>query len=286
MAKKYYWLKLKNDFFTQPKIKKLRRLAGGDTLTIIYLKLQLLSLQNEGKLYFEGIEDTFAEELSLTIDEDKDNILLTLQYLVHQGLIEEVEQDEYVLTETTGLIGSETAGAERVRRMREKEKKALQCNTPVTSCNTEIEIEKEKELDKEIEIEQETEREGEELSPTIDAKKTYLKKIYDSWSAHQLPLSNASRGNFAMFETIELRPVLSQVLAMAGQVDDVLQAIDNAAKVRDLIEAGGTWYSSPDLFRQFVSKIDRYLPGAFDIAQFMKKQIAGVQYVDDDKIEF
>lgn len=103
MAKKYYWLKLKNDFFTQPKIKKLRRLAGGDTLTIIYLKLQLLSLQNEGKLYFEGIEDTFAEELSLTIDEDKDNILLTLQYLVHQGLIEEVEQDEYVLTETTGL---------------------------------------------------------------------------------------------------------------------------------------------------------------------------------------
>ena len=153
MAKKYYWLKLKNDFFTQPKIKKLRRIAGGDTLTIIYLKLQLLSLHNEGKLYFEGIEETFVEELSLTIDEDKDNILLTLQYLLHQGLIEEVDQDEYVLTETTGLIGSETAVAERVRRMREKEKKALHCNAPVTSCNTEIEIEKEieKELDKEKE---------------------------------------------------------------------------------------------------------------------------------------
>lgn len=26
MAKKYFWLKLKNDFFTQPKIKKLRRI--------------------------------------------------------------------------------------------------------------------------------------------------------------------------------------------------------------------------------------------------------------------
>ena len=150
MAKKYYWLKLKNDFFTQPKIKKLRRIAGGDTLTIIYLKLQLLSLHNEGKLYFEGIEETFVEELSLTIDEDKDNILLTLQYLLHQGLIEEVNQDEYVLTETTGLIGSETAVAERVRRMRETEKKALQCNAPVTACNTEIEIEIEKEIDKYI----------------------------------------------------------------------------------------------------------------------------------------
>lgn len=123
-------------------------------------------------------------------------------------------------------------------------------------------------------------------SHTLDAKKTYLKKIYDSWSVHRMPLSNASRGNFAMFETIELKPVLSQVLAMAGQVDDILQAIDNAAKVRDLIDAGGSWYQSPDTFRQFVSKIDRYMPGAFDIAQFMKKQAAGAEYVDDDKIEF
>lgn len=123
-------------------------------------------------------------------------------------------------------------------------------------------------------------------SPTLDAKKTYLKKIYDSWSTHRLPLSNASRGNFAMFETIELRPVLSQVLAMSAQVGDVLQAIDNASKVRDLIDAGGSWYQSPDTFRQFVSKIDRYLPGVFDIAQFAKKQVAGAEYVDDDKIEF
>ena len=43
--KRYYWLKLKDDFFRQPKIKKLRQIAGGDTYTVIYLKLQLLSLQ-------------------------------------------------------------------------------------------------------------------------------------------------------------------------------------------------------------------------------------------------
>ena len=46
-SKKYYWLKLKNDFFTSKEMKKLRKIAGGDTYTIIYLKLQLLSLQNE-----------------------------------------------------------------------------------------------------------------------------------------------------------------------------------------------------------------------------------------------
>ena len=71
--KKYYWLKLKNDFFAQPRIKKLRRMAGGDTYTIIYLKMQLLSLENEGVIIFEGIEDDFIEELALTIDEDSVN---------------------------------------------------------------------------------------------------------------------------------------------------------------------------------------------------------------------
>ena len=66
--KKYYWLKLKEGFFRDKKMKKLRRIAGGDTFTIIYLKMQLLSLRHEGKLYFEGVEDDFAEEIALEIE--------------------------------------------------------------------------------------------------------------------------------------------------------------------------------------------------------------------------
>lgn len=154
MAKKYYWLKLKNDFFTQPKMKKLRRIAGGDTYTIIYLKLQLLSLQDEGKLFFEGIEDNFIEELALNIDEDLDNVKFTVMYLINQNLLEEIEKDEFLLTETKGLIAGESESAQRVRRMRlrRKQQELLQCNTEVTNCNTDIDIELEKEIDKDIEI--------------------------------------------------------------------------------------------------------------------------------------
>ena len=50
MAKRYYWLKLKADWFSDKRIKKLRSIAGGDTHTIIYLKMMLLSLKDEGKL--------------------------------------------------------------------------------------------------------------------------------------------------------------------------------------------------------------------------------------------
>ena len=162
MAKKrYYWLKLMENFFQQPKIKKLRRIAGGDTFTVIYLKLQLLSLKTEGRLYFEGIEDNFTDELALTIDEDPDNVRFTLLYLQQHGLIEEITENEYAMPETMACIGSESASAERVRRLRERQKNelaqalpaapeslpapsdALHCNTHVTTCNTDIEKDKE-----------------------------------------------------------------------------------------------------------------------------------------------
>jgi len=153
MAKKYYWLKLMKDFFQQPKMKKLRRIAGGDTYTVIYLKLQLLSLENCGQLYYEGIEEDFAEEVALTIDEEVENVRFVLLYMQQQGLIEEISNGEYVLPEAVKCIGSETASAERMRNLRQRQATALlsaetsQCDGAVTQRDTEIEKETEKDKD-------------------------------------------------------------------------------------------------------------------------------------------
>ena len=159
MAKRYYWLKLKEDFFNQKEIKRLRRIAGGDTYTIIYLKLLLLSLKTEGGLYFENIGDDFIDELSLELDEDVENIEVTLSYLQKKGLLEIVSEKEYFLNEIPSLIGSESESARRVRKHRQrkkieqKETKALHSNANETNGNTE----KEKELEKELEKDQEKE---------------------------------------------------------------------------------------------------------------------------------
>ena len=179
--KNYYWLKLMKDFFTKPKIKKLRRIAGGDTYTIIYLKMQLLSIDNEAIIRFENIEDTIEEEIALTIDEDVENVTVTLNYLLSQGLIEKISDNEYLLTETVKLIGSETSVAKRVRKYREKQK-ALQCNVDVTNCNTEIDIEKDKELDldKEKINKKDLENEFEELW-SLYPKKQGKKKALDTY---------------------------------------------------------------------------------------------------------
>ena len=97
--KRYYWFRLHKDFFQKKEIKRLRRVAGGDTYTIIYLKMLLRSIVDGGKLYFDGYEETFVSELALDIDEDEQNVQITVNYLLKNGLLLECEADEYYLPE-------------------------------------------------------------------------------------------------------------------------------------------------------------------------------------------
>lgn len=162
MAKKYYWLKLKQDFFDNLRMKKLRSIAGGDTYTIIYLKLQLLSLQDEGYLFYEGVEETFEQELALIINENIEDVKIAINFLKSNNLIQEIEEGKYELVETRTCIGSETDKAELMRKLRDKRKQELIQNSNnvtnllpnVTKCYTEIdkEIDIEKELQKDVAV--------------------------------------------------------------------------------------------------------------------------------------
>lgn len=127
--------------------------------------MQLLSLKNEGKLYYEGVEETFSEELALELDEDPDNVKMTISFLQNCGLLEITDVDEYILTEVPASIGSESVSAERMRKCRANKNKKLlgeqasQCDSAVTASDgvvttsdTEIEIEKEIEKRENINI--------------------------------------------------------------------------------------------------------------------------------------
>lgn len=118
MAKRYFWLKLQDGFFTSKRIKKLRRMAGGDTYTIIYLKMQLLAMKNNGVLTYTGLEDDFADELALDLDEEPDNVKITLAYLLSCGLAESSDNVNFFFPWAVANTGSETAAAERMRKMR------------------------------------------------------------------------------------------------------------------------------------------------------------------------
>lgn len=149
-TKKYYWLKLKDNFFNDPKIKKLRKIAGGDTYTIILQKIMLLSICDGGIIKFQGIEKTLKEELSLILDEDVSNVEIALSFMNSTGLIEPLSEEEFLLPSVPVLIGSEGDSAERMRKLREKKssqkKLSSQCDAEVTESDTDIEKELEKEL--------------------------------------------------------------------------------------------------------------------------------------------
>lgn len=128
---RYYWLKMQDGFLNDLRLKKLRKIAGGDTFTVIYLKMMLISLESEGVLEYKCVENTFADELALTLDEDADNVSVTVDYLIRSGLLVDIGNNEYMMPYVAENLGSETASANRVRKYRERQK-ALQCNTDVT----------------------------------------------------------------------------------------------------------------------------------------------------------
>ena len=137
--RRYYWLQLKDDFFNSKEMKLMRKLPGGEEITIIYLKMMLVSLSEQGKLYFEGLAEDLAEELSLIIDEDPEAIRLALMFLTKKKLLTTSDNYQFNLEQVPEMIGSETASARRVRKHRENQK-ALQCNSDVTKCNGDIDI--------------------------------------------------------------------------------------------------------------------------------------------------
>ena len=145
--RRYYWLQLKEDFFKTKEMKLMRKLPGGEEITIIYLKIMLVSLADEGKIFFEGLAEDLAEELSLLIDEDAEAVRMALIFLKQKKLLTTSDDYQYKLEQVPEMIGSETASTRRARKYRESQK-ALQCNTNATKCNGEIEIE----IDKDIEI--------------------------------------------------------------------------------------------------------------------------------------
>lgn len=161
MARKYYWLKLEQNYLTSPKIKKLRKIAGGDTYTIIYLKMQLLSIEKGGIIDYEGIEPTFEEELSLILDEEVDNVKVTLSFLLSQGLIYSSDDNSFLLPEAADRIGTESESKARVQAYRERQKglKSVTCNKNVTECNASV-TESNTDIDIDIDIEKEKEKES------------------------------------------------------------------------------------------------------------------------------
>ena len=106
--KRFYWLKLQDNFFKNARIKKLRKIAGGDTYTIIYLKLMLLTTKSNGLFIYEGIENTIEEEIALKLDEKVEDVKILWCYLLANQMVQEQTNGDVLIPEVSSNVGSET----------------------------------------------------------------------------------------------------------------------------------------------------------------------------------
>lgn len=148
--KKYYWLKLKRDFFKRHDIRIIEEMPNGKEYILFYLKLLLESIDHEGALRFSETVPYNEQMLSVITNTNIDIVRSAMKMFIELKMMDILDDQTVFMTEVEKLIGSESWSAERVRRHREKQS-LLQCNTTVTSCNEEIEKDKEKDIDKEKE---------------------------------------------------------------------------------------------------------------------------------------
>ena len=127
MNKKFYWLKLKEDFFDDDAINWLEEQQNGTVYSLFYLKLCLKSLKSNGILIRsvgEMLIPYDAKKLSEITHTPHDAVIIAMQLLQKIGLVKILENGEIYITRLADMVGSETSKAAIMRKSREK--KALE----------------------------------------------------------------------------------------------------------------------------------------------------------------
>ena len=124
MAKKYYWLKLKKDFFKRHDIRIIEALPNGKDYVLFYLKLLVESISHDGKLRFSETIPYNDDMLSTITNTNVDIVRTAVKIFTELGFMELFDDGTIYLRETNLMLGNETEWAKKKRDYRDS--KALE----------------------------------------------------------------------------------------------------------------------------------------------------------------
>ena len=154
--KKYYYLRLKDNFFDSDELKILESMKDGYLYSNILLKLYLRSLKNDGKLVVNDRIPYNAEMLASVTGHQIGTVKQALSIFKDLGLIDVLENGAIYMLDIQNFIGKGSSEADRKREYRQRietDRTNVQTNLRQISEKSPPEIEIE--LEKEIEIEKE-----------------------------------------------------------------------------------------------------------------------------------
>ena len=152
---KYYWLKLKRDFFKRHDIQIIEGMPNGKDYILFYLKLLCESVDHDGSLRFSE-EIPYNDQMLATItNTNVDIVRSAVKLFIELRMMELMDDGTFYMTQVEKMIGGETKWAEKKRLQRAKEDNVPQLSS---NCPTEKDIEirdkeiREEDKDKEKEI--------------------------------------------------------------------------------------------------------------------------------------
>lgn len=161
--KKYYYMRLKENFFDSDEMIILENMDNGDGIIYsnILLKLYLRSLKYEGRLMFNERIPFNPQMLSTIVRHPVGVVEKALKAFVDLGLVEVMDNGAIYMLDIQNFIGKTTTEADRIKAYRSKinKEKGLVSNDTQklvqmydkSTPELELEIEIEKEIDKEVE---------------------------------------------------------------------------------------------------------------------------------------
>ena len=156
--RKYYYLKLKENFFDSDSIVLLEDMKDGILYSNILLKLYLKSLKNGGKLQLDEHIPYTAQMIATLTRHQIGTVERALEIFRQLGLVEQLDSGAFYMTDIELMIGQSSTEAERKRAARLENKALLPPRTKGGHLSDIRPPEKEIELEKEIEIKREIEK--------------------------------------------------------------------------------------------------------------------------------
>ncbi|MCT4617854.1 MAG: phage replisome organizer N-terminal domain-containing protein [Marinisporobacter sp.] len=208
--KKYYYLKLKENFFDTEEIQVLEAMENGYKYSNLLLKLYLKSLKYEGEVRFNEFIPYNEEMIAAVTHMDIDTVRVALRIFKQLRLIEILDDGTIFMLSIQDFIGKTSTEAERKKRYRKKiakEKNKLLTGQMMDKCpdkcpdNFGTNMDKTKtfldkrppeiEIEKEIEIDLETEIEKEKGVPPAPYEK--IKKLFNENCIHLAKVRSLSQ---------------------------------------------------------------------------------------------
>lgn len=112
---KYYWLKLKRDFFRRNEIEVVKAMPSGTEYVLFYLELLLLSLENNGELRITETIPYSDSMLASVTHTDIEIVRGAVTTFTKLGMMEMLDDGTLFMKEVESMTGSETVWAERKR---------------------------------------------------------------------------------------------------------------------------------------------------------------------------